>query len=322
MKGTYDIRIENARIQFKLTLTRSLTVIRGKSATGKTTLVDMVAEYQENGRASGITLSSEKPCVALAGHGWLPALESTADSFVFIDEASGFAHSEEFAHAVRASDNYYVIVSREDLPMLPYSVEEVYELRNTTSRYPGIRKFYAHAQRMYAEIPAMADPQLVIVEDSNAGFEFFEALCNRSGIECVSARGKGNVLAALREHARTNTLVIADGAAFGPHMHDVLNLARRVGAGLFLPESFEWLLLSSNLVRDSDIPAILDNPAAYIESRDFFSWERFFASLLVERTSGTYLRYSKARLNPAYLEDRERTLVERQLIQTGITTEA
>ena len=39
MKGIYSIRVENARVQFKLTLTRSLTLIRGMSATGKTTLV-------------------------------------------------------------------------------------------------------------------------------------------------------------------------------------------------------------------------------------------------------------------------------------------
>ena len=46
MRGTYTIRVENARVQFKLTLNRSLTLIRGMSATGKTTLVGLIAEYQ------------------------------------------------------------------------------------------------------------------------------------------------------------------------------------------------------------------------------------------------------------------------------------
>ena len=66
MKGSYDIRVENARIQFKFTLTRNLAVIRGMSATGKTTLVNMMAEYERDGQASGITLSSPKPCIVLS----------------------------------------------------------------------------------------------------------------------------------------------------------------------------------------------------------------------------------------------------------------
>ena len=318
MKGTYDIRIENARVQFKLTLTRSLTVIRGNSATGKSTLVGMVAEYAQDGQASGITLSSARPCVVLAGRSWKRDLEETKGSFVFLDEGNTFTRTEEFAKAVRNSDNYYVLVTRESLPMLPYSVEEVYELRNSTSRYPGIRKYYTHARRMYTQIPHITNPQTVIVEDSNSGYEFFRVLCEHSEIECTSAHGKGNVLAKLRACASERILIIADGAEFGPQMEAVLELAQRKGAGLFLPESFEWLILCSGLVRDSEIPKILENPSAYVESREYFSWERFFTSLLVERTQGTYLHYDKARLNPAYLASRERSLVEAQVQQTGI----
>ena len=202
--------------------------------------------------------------------------------------------------------------------MLPYSVEEVYELRNTTSRYPGVRKFYTHARRMYSRIPGIDRPQTVIVEDSNAGYEFFRALCEREGIECVSAHGKGNVLAKLRECTSERILVVADGAAFGPQMEAVLELARRKGAGLFLPESFEWLILKSGLVRDADVPKILADPAAYVKSERYFSWESFFNALLVDRTTDTYLRYSKSQLNPAYLGPQESQAIEGQLGQTGI----
>ena len=31
MRGAYTIRVENARVQFKLSLNRSLTLIRGKN---------------------------------------------------------------------------------------------------------------------------------------------------------------------------------------------------------------------------------------------------------------------------------------------------
>lgn len=40
---------------------------------------------------------------------------------------------------------------------------------------------------------------------------------------------------------------------------------------------------------------MLEEPSAYIESRKYFSWERFFTALLVEKAEGTYLAYSKKR---------------------------
>lgn len=305
MKGTYDIRIENARMQFKFTLRRNLTLIKGPSATGKTTLVGLVSEYEREGQASGITLSSPKACCVLSEDGWAEKLKRTSDSFVFVDEGSGFVHTQDFAHEAKNSDNYYVIVSREDLPMLPYSVEEVYGLKNTTSRYPGVRKFYTHTKRIYSETLDVEDPHIVIVEDSNAGFDFFKALCAKTGAECISAHGKGNILSLLRDCGEKRVLIIADGAAFGPHMEAVRALARRKGAGLFLPESFEWLILKSGLVKSGHVNEILEDPAAFIESSEFFSWERFFNAVLVQETRDSYLKYSKRKLNPAFLKPYE-----------------
>ena len=70
---------------------------------------------------------------------------------------------------------------------------------------------------------------------------------------------------------------------------------------LYVPESFEWLVLSANPLKDAEIPGILESPQ--VEAREFFSWERFFTRLLTDRTQGTWLQYSKSRLNPAYLQD-------------------
>lgn len=58
---------------------------------------------------------------------------------MFLGEGNDFVRTEEFAYVARDSGDYFVIVSREELPMPSYRVEEVYELRNPTSRYPGVR---------------------------------------------------------------------------------------------------------------------------------------------------------------------------------------
>ena len=49
--------------------------------------------------------------------------------------------------------------------------------------------------------------------------------------------------------------------------------------------------------------AVLEKPWEYVESKTYFSWERFFTAVLIEETNGSYLAYAKRKLNPAYLND-------------------
>ena len=58
------------------------------------------------------------------------------------------------------------------------------------------------------------------------------------------------------------------------------------------------------VVEGNGIAEILEHPEDYIESKDFFSWERYFTALLIRSTQGGYLKYSKKQLNPAYLQEK------------------
>lgn len=57
------------------------------------------------------------------------------------------------------------------------------------------------------------------------------------------------------------------------------------------------------------VQAILDSPEEYIESEKYFSWERFFTKLLIDKTENTYLKYKKSRLNESYLHDRNKKMI-------------
>lgn len=122
----------------------------------------------------------------------------------------------------------------------------------------------------------------------------------------------------LRDSQVSSILVIAEGAAFGPEIETVLALGRYKRLQLFLPDSFEWLVLSSGLFKDKKTQDMLLHSADYIESSEFFSWERFFTRQLVELSSGSYLAYEKSSLNPAYLEARQRTVIEASLPRLGL----
>ena len=54
MKGHYRIIIANAKVRYDFTIRRNITIIKGNSATGKTTLVEMIREYYEAGSGSGL----------------------------------------------------------------------------------------------------------------------------------------------------------------------------------------------------------------------------------------------------------------------------
>lgn len=322
MKGEHQVVVRNNRLQIKLTVRRNLTILQGNSATGKTTLLDLIAQYDEMGVASGVVVNCDVPCRVLSGRNWERDLSEISGSIVFIDEDSTFMRSHEFAHAARNSDNYYVLVARESMAQLPYSVDEIYGLRNSTratAKYPAYSRVYTSTYRIYGDDSFSGErPELVVVEDSNSGYEFFSALCEKSGIQCVSADGKSRIYDAVRNCDAKSVLVIADGAAFGPEMELVTSLRRFKKVRLFLPESFEWLILQSGLIGGKEVRDMLENPADYIESSEFFSWEQFFTSELIAATRGTYLAYGKSDLNPSYLQERERTAVEGVLPDLGL----
>lgn len=305
MKGKYSVLVQNNRLRYEFTISRNITIIRGDSATGKTTLLDLLNAYDRDGESSGVLVKCEVPCVVIGGQRWEENLQFIHNSIVFIDECNRFIKSEDFAVRVKESDNYFVIVTRDDLPNLPYSVKEIYGIQES-GKYAGLKQVYNEFYCLYGEVEnaAPAQESLVIAEDSNAGFDFFSSLCD-GRVKCISANGKSNVFKALQKHREEKVLVIADGAAFGCEIEKVMQLIR-IGRriALYLPESFEWLILNAGIFDDSELKDILNSPSEYVDSKEFFSWERFFTDLLVKKSHGTYLQYNKRSLNKAYLQEK------------------
>ena len=304
MKGIHKVVVGTKYLKYEFELRRNLTIIRGDSATGKTTLVDMIRTHMNDGESGPVTLNCDKSCYVVEGNLWKGQLDNIQDSIVFIDEGNEFVKTKDFARAIQQTDNYYVIVTREGLPALPYSVEEVYGIR-TSGKYGTLKQSYHSFYRIYPDSTTeKIKPEKILTEDSNSGYQFFDAVCTEHQMQCDTANGKSNVFSYLKVHKDEKILVIADGAAFGPEMDRVLQLVQtRKNLALYLPESFEWLILSSGILKDAETTQILQTPSDYIDSKEYFSWERYFTALLIEKAAGTYLNYTKKTLNEAYLRD-------------------
>ena len=172
---------------------RNITIIKGDSATGKTTLIELIREYGQEGEESGIQLSCKAECVVVEGQKWKDQLSAVKDSIVFIDETNKFIETQEFASAVKESTNYFVIITRESLEMLPVSVSEVYGIKSS-GKYNSLEPVYHEMYEIYKSSfysePCSVCPNKIIVEDSNSGYEFFSHLSERNNLECISANGK------------------------------------------------------------------------------------------------------------------------------------
>ena len=310
MRGMHRIVVQNRRVRYDFEVRRNLTVVRGDSASGKTTLVEMIQEYYEYGEESGISLNCDKQCAVLSGNGWRANLAMLQDSIIFIDEGNKFVLSDEFASAIQKTDNYYVIITRDSIPSLPYSAEEIYGIRSS-GKYGTLSQIYHEFYHLYWKegYPKSIAPKIVIVEDSNSGYQFFRNVTKKAEIECVNAGGKSNIFTEILKIIEMGThdeiLVIADGAAFGAELERLMKLMKtHKEIALYLPESFEWLILKSGVIEDRELIQILDFPADYIDSQKYFSGERFFTFLLVDKAKDTYLKYTKRNLNPAYLNEK------------------
>ena len=193
MRGRYHIIIQNRRIKFELEIKRNITIIRGDSATGKTTLMNLIEANERLGEESGVSISCERKCKTINNSNWENVINQSSECIIFADEDIKSVKSREFAEKLKYSNNYYVIITREKLPNLPYSVEEVYGIHNS-GKYSDIRQTYNSLYNLYSsdDEDKTHSIDMVLIEDSNSGFQFFKASVV-SGVECVSAGGKTKI---------------------------------------------------------------------------------------------------------------------------------
>lgn len=318
MKGKYHFKVRSKRALFDFTIRRNITILKGDSATGKTTLLHMLYEYLRVGRESGFTVSSDASYFVYlrkeVGRDWKDALFPLKNTIIFIEENNDFVFGRDFADFVKSSGNYFVLVNRAPFRMLPYSIHEIYEII-TAGKRTDIRESYHEFKELYSHYPVVKHNKVenIITEDSCSGHQFFTTVYGTADV--VSADGNSNILPVIQTLVKGDTLVIADGAAFGAMIENCLAyLETRIDlrVSIWLPESFEYLILKSGVIKGAELEAVLEEPADYIDSLQHESWEQFFTDLLISLTKDTAAKYSKEVLNKYYLQDKNIRKIELQ----------
>lgn len=296
MTGKKIIEAHDNKINFTLEIERSVTVISGNSASGKTTLIDMLSDWESLGRRSGVHCRSNvKITVFNERTKWTRDLPELSDTVIFIDEGVDYATSFEFAAEFHKTNNYLVIITRSGkLKWFNFSIDSIKELV-TEGKNVSLKS-------QYNIEPEECSPDLIITEDSNSGCEFVKSVFSCS---VDSAYGNANVSSKLTNTDLTDhsTLVIVDAAAFGPFIKKTLIICKNKGCMLFAPESFEFLLLNTR-VCSRYLQDELINTSDHCESRQYLSWERYYTALLDQVLFEHYrVHYSKSKLPELFRND-------------------
>lgn len=309
MKGVINFEVtakkyssEIKDLFFKFELKRNITILQGDSATGKTRLLNILNASLKRKGNPFITVNTNADYYVHIDGDWERSFKDLTNHVIFIEESNDFVFTHKFARFVRDSGNYFVIVNREPIYALPYSVNEIYTLysyedKKVFRQVYSFKKIYSN----FEDSPMHFDT--VMTEDSNAGFDFFTKFLKNCNIE--SAKGNTKFRQAISNSKSNGIYCIVDGAAFGCRIRDLYDyikkkLNRRVY--IWMPESFEWILLKAGIFTIPDLDKILNDPSNYIESSKYFSWERFFTHLATKYSASRY-KYDKDNLDVYYMSN-------------------
>lgn len=219
METQHDILVQNKRdIQFKISIKRKFTVIRGDSATGKSTLFQMVSDANTS-TGTGVNIACDAPVVALYETGYQYELSNESGKIYIIDEDFSHLKTREFASLLLRSDNCFIIITRESLPAIPYSYQEIYKIR-TSGKYHSL-------ERVYPDYDKLVEKDMIVTEDEDAGLEYYQHFF---GDKVTSSHGNSN----LSKYGSQDSLLIGDGSAIGAYIQDM----ELTGADMYLPESY------------------------------------------------------------------------------------
>lgn len=298
-----NIDVKDDLLHFNIELQRRVSFIKGDSATGKTSMYNLLDRKLRH-KDDEVLLKSNIDIVLLD----FSNLSEKHNHVLYIVDDLDILPNHDFEALMDnmiEDDLWFLIMSREEVDYklkasIIFSSNCEYSLGVVDGIYT-LTPLYTYSSINIIEYDC------VLVEDSKGGFEFFSKLY--SNCEVRSACGKNNVITCMNtaiEDGFENILVIFDTANFGSCFSEFYNIATKSEANIeFISayECFEELLLQTNLLRHlEEVDFAFQNLES--EANKFKSWEKYFEYLISVATSNKPYGYSHGKkLTHCYIDD-------------------
>lgn len=311
MKGTHRVVVEAKGTRYELYIKHKFSLIMGDSGAGKSALCNFIGTGRAFAESGGVNIRTDLNPFSLNSVYELENLLKEGFNLIFIDESvvdSTFKGGmiSHFGELAKKADAYFVFMSRhiEHFAFAPINVDACYNLiweKHKKSTRVVMDNLYE-----WNDDSPMA-PDVFIIEDSKVGYMFYKQT-SRHKNECLSAYGNSNVTSIVEDAVQKGAksiFVIADGCGFGVYFDALLRLKKvakrqhNVDIRLFLPPSFEYLVLKSGIFRYEEDKLINTQNYALIEK--YMGWEVYYTEELIKASGGEYRK--NGRSLPTFFRD-------------------
>lgn len=295
-KSTIRLGVESDEFRFHCELKRRITVFRGDSGTGKSSLIEYLSSEDDMVDKICDLQIVPVPNAALA----INVLESSRNAVVLFDdlritESSNFV--KMCSECLVKNNLYVVLINREfsnfdsnrentKYAKISISVTEIYDFKNDGGVNHWLEPIKLPTTEDYSDVDC------ILVEDKGYGFKFFD---NYLSNVTKSSDGKSSLLKDTLQNAQRSSkvLVMIDLAGFGCHWDQFEKIVLRKYKNVFIlpySECFEQMLVYSNALNQNEIVKKELKDLHYY-ANNFNSWESYFEDLVKRATQ--YLNTEK-----------------------------
>lgn len=251
-----NIQISTQRIKYDITLEHKISVLRGNSGTGKTTLASIIHYCNSNGNHRNILISSPKPLIVLDNRYYKYGMqELTQPSIVVIDEACEIFNNNEGIDYLKyindTTPHYFIIITRKRLSRLPLSagafLEFVYE--------NGVNRTHIRFPQKLDDINKK--PTEIITEDEKSSYLFIKERFNLEANYILSAGSKSKLKDKVKYICSNDKyhiiLLIYDYCGIGDDIEslsEVIDVITNANIMILDWYSFEYYLLMTSVIKN------------------------------------------------------------------------
>lgn len=292
------IKIKSKLINYDLEFEDKVNIIRGDSATGKSTLI----RFLDNEESSYATIESNYELFHLTAKMLEKNIQLDNKTVYIMDESDGVKNQIVIDTINKNKYKFILIIRDTELESLSYGINQIYEIYKS-GKYNLNRKIYSKDLNKERLIK-FNKLDNILTEDSGSGYEYYKTY---DKFKVTSSNGNSNI----NKNLKSNQIVVIDSIAFGPYIKTLEEKSENKNIFIVYPKTFEWLLLTSKIFRISDELLEKDyNNGVYNVNK-----EKYYEAVLKEESNKININYSKSKLSEKFKDRNQLSKINERLLE-------